>query len=160
MTRAVLFDRDGTLIRDVPYNGDPDLVEPMPGAVECVRALRELGLDLGVVTNQSAVGRGLIHFEDVEMVNLRVERFFGPFGTWQICPHAPWDGCECRKPLPTMVVQAARRLGVRPAECVMIGDGPQDVEAARAAGAVPLLLGSGLRWPDVPAMITGTRVMV
>ena len=57
---AVLFDRDGTLIRDVPYNGDPALVEPMPGAAAAVTAARRRGLRVGMITNQSGIARGLV----------------------------------------------------------------------------------------------------
>ncbi len=142
MIRAVLFDRDGTLVRNVPYNGDPDLVELMPGAARCVQRMRDLGLRIGVVTNQSAVGRGMLDFEDVERVNLRIERYLGPFDTWKICPHAPWEECACRKPAPGLIESAAKSLGVRPGECLVVGDEPKDLEAARRAGAQSVLVAS------------------
>src|SRR4051794_24515334 len=84
---AVLFDRDGTLVDDVPYNGDPVLVRPVPGAREALDRLRSAGLKLGVVTNQSAVARGICGPDDVAAVNARVEELLGPFDTWQVCPH-------------------------------------------------------------------------
>jgi HAD superfamily hydrolase (TIGR01662 family) len=136
--KAVLFDRDGTLVRDVPYNGDPDKVDPMPGAVEAVRLARQAGLRTGVVSNQSGIARGLITEDQVEHVNQRVEELLGPFGTWQVCPHT--GGCACRKPAPGLVVEAAKALGVRPEECVLIGDIGSDVAAARAAGARSVLV--------------------
>jgi HAD superfamily hydrolase (TIGR01662 family) len=136
--KAVLFDRDGTLVRDVPYNGDPDLVAAMPGAADAVRLAREAGLRVGVVTNQSGVARGLIGREQVDRVNRRVDELLGPFDTWQVCPHA--DGCRCRKPAPGLVQDAARALGVRPADCVVIGDIGSDLAAARAAGARSVLV--------------------
>jgi len=139
--RAVLFDRDGTLIGNVPYNGDPDLVEPIPGALECLTGLRAAGLKVGVVTNQSAVGRGMIDIEDVERVNLRVERLLGAFDVWKICPHAPWESCLCRKPSPDLILQAARALRVAPEQCWVVGDSARDVDAALAAGARPLRYG-------------------
>jgi len=70
--RAVLFDRDGTLIRDVPYNGDPNLVEPMPHARDVLQTLRSMGIAVGVVSNQSGIGRGILTTEQVAAVNLRV----------------------------------------------------------------------------------------
>src|SRR4051794_38174673 len=109
---AVLFDRDGTLVVDVPYNGDPDAVVPMPGAVEAVRRVREAGLPTAVVTNQSGIARGLLSAAQVEAVNARIDEIFGPFDTWCVCPHGPADGCDCRKPGPGLVRQAASRLGV------------------------------------------------
>jgi histidinol-phosphate phosphatase family protein len=132
---AVLLDRDGTLVEDVPYNGDPDAVRPMPGALEAVERLRAAGLRLAVVSNQSGIGRGLLSDAEVRAVNARIEELLGPLGPWLICPHAPDQGCACRKPAPGLVLRASQALGVRPADCVVIGDIGADVAAARAAGA-------------------------
>ena len=146
--RAVLLDRDGTLVHDVPYNGDPDAVRPVDGAREALDRLRDGGLRLGVVTNQSGVGRGILTREQVDAVNDEVDGRLGPFATWQVCPHAPADGCGCRKPRPGLVRAAARRLGVRPEECVVIGDIGADVEAARAAGARSVLVPTAVTRPE------------
>lgn len=137
---AVLFDRDGTLVVDVPYNGDPALVRPIPGAVEAVAAVRAAGLPTGVVSNQSGIARGLLTREQVDAVNARVDELFGGFDTWQVCPHGPEDGCACRKPAPGMVRWAAEALGVDPADTVVIGDIGADVGAAHAAGASAVLV--------------------
>lgn len=138
--KAVLVDRDGTLIDDVPYNGDPDRVVPVPGARAALARLRAAGIRLAVVTNQSGVGRGLLSHRAVREVGERVEQLVGPIGPWLVCPHAPEDGCRCRKPRPGLVLAAAHALGVRPEECVVIGDVGADVEAARAAGARAILV--------------------
>lgn len=138
--RAVLFDRDGTLVHDVPYNGDPDAVELVPGAREAVDAVRAAGWRIGVVSNQSGIGRGLLTREEVDAVNARVSELLGPFDTWQVCPHAPEQDCPCRKPRPGMVRAAAAALGVDPSQCVLIGDIGADVEAAQAAGARSVLV--------------------
>jgi D-glycero-D-manno-heptose 1,7-bisphosphate phosphatase len=137
---AVLFDRDGTLVVDVPYNSDPSLVEPMPTALSAVRALREAGVPLGVVSNQSGVARGLITPAQLSAVNARVEEIFGPFDTWQVCPHRPEDECRCRKPRPGLVLAAAEALGVAPADLVVVGDIGSDMGAAEAAGAQGVLV--------------------
>jgi len=137
---AVLLDRDGTLIRDVPYNGDPERVEAMPGAREALDRLRARGVKLGVVSNQSGVARGWITAEDVAAVNRRVEELLGPLGPWAVCPHGPEEGCACRKPAPGLVLEAAAALGVAPARCLVFGDIGADVEAARAAGARAVLI--------------------
>ncbi|WP_329063613.1 HAD-IIIA family hydrolase [Amycolatopsis sp. NBC_01480] len=137
---AVLFDRDDTLITDVPYLSDPAQVRPVAGAVELVRSLRAKGVPMGVVTNQSGVAKGLISPEQLAAVNARVEEVFGPFGTWQVCVHDDGEGCACRKPRPGMVVRAAAELGVAPGDCVMIGDTGADVDAALAAGARAVLV--------------------
>ncbi|MDQ0382275.1 HAD-IIIA family hydrolase [Amycolatopsis thermophila] len=138
--KAILFDRDDTLIRDEPYNNDPKLVRPVPGAEEVLRRLRAAGVPVGVVSNQSGVARGLITPEQLAAVNARVEELLGPFGTWQVCVHAEGDGCCCRKPKPGLVTRAALALGVRPRDCVVIGDIGADIEAARAAGARAVLV--------------------
>jgi HAD superfamily hydrolase (TIGR01662 family) len=142
----VLFDLDGTLIRDVPYNGDPDKVDPVPGAAEGVSIAREAGLRTGVVSNQSGIARGLLTVEQVECVNRRVDELLGPFDTWRICPHD--GGCACRKPEPGMIEAAAKDLGVRPEECVMIGDIGADLAAARAAGARSVLVPTAETLPE------------
>lgn len=130
----MLFDRDGTLVVDVPYNGDPERVRPAHGARACLDRLRAAGLKLGVVTNQSGVGRGMIGAGQMQAVNARIEALLGPFDGWFVCPHAPEDGCECRKPKPKLLLDAARQFGVAPDACVFIGDKDDDVEAARNAG--------------------------
>ncbi|MEV2270272.1 D-glycero-alpha-D-manno-heptose-1,7-bisphosphate 7-phosphatase [Nonomuraea africana] len=139
-TAAVLFDRDDTLIRDVPYNNDPKLVEPMPGALEALRTLRERRIPVAVVTNQSGVAKGLITPDELHQVNERVEELLGPFDAWAICVHGEDDGCVCRKPEPGLVLRAAGTLGVEPADCVVIGDIGRDMQAARAAGARAILV--------------------
>ena len=133
-----VFDRDETIVVDVPFNGDPERVEPVPNARELLDRLRAAGLPLAVVSNQSGVGRGLITTEQVDAVNRRVEALLGPFGGFFVCPHAPDDACDCRKPKPKLILDAARALGVDPSCCVVVGDRESDVEAARNAGAIPL----------------------
>jgi histidinol-phosphate phosphatase family protein len=137
---VVLFDRDGTLVEDVPYNGEPRLVRTMPTARAALDRLRARGVRLGVVTNQSGVGLGCLTLEQVDAVNRRVDELLGPFDTWQVCPHAPDDGCECRKPAPALVERACAELGTDPARCVVIGDIGRDVGAASAAGARGVLV--------------------
>ena len=134
----MLFDRDETLIADVPFNGDPEKVEVLPEMRTLLDDLRAAGLKVAVVSNQSGVGRGLITLEQVDAVNRRIDELLGPFDGFFVCPHAPEDACECRKPKPKLILDAARALGVRPRECLVVGDRDSDVEAARNAGAVSL----------------------
>jgi D-glycero-D-manno-heptose 1,7-bisphosphate phosphatase len=138
--RAVLFDRDGTLVVDVTHNGDPALVEPMPTVRESIARLRSVGIPLGVVTNQSAIGLGLITSEQAYSVNDAIDRMLGPFDLWEICPHVPNDLCLCRKPQPGMILNAAERLGLEPGDIAMIGDIGSDIEAATRAGARSVLV--------------------
>jgi HAD superfamily hydrolase (TIGR01662 family) len=158
---AVLFDRDGTLVHDVPYNGDPARVEPMPGAAEALRRLRAAGIRLGVVTNQSGMGTGRLTPGQVAAVNARVEALLGPFDAWEVCPHAPDAGCDCRKPAPGLVTAAAAALGTVPERCVVIGDIGADMEAAAAAGARAVLVPNGSTRPEearrAPRLATDLR---
>ncbi|MFC7761940.1 HAD-IIIA family hydrolase [Catellatospora bangladeshensis] len=139
----MLFDRDNTLIREVPRIDDPDLVVPMPGVRDALDLLRGAGLRVGVVCDQPAVGFGYTTRAQAEAVNERIERLLGPFDTWQMCCHTPADGCGCRKPAPGLITAAARDLGVPAHRCVMIGDIGPDLQAAAAAGATGLLVPTG-----------------
>lgn len=153
---AVLFDRDGTLIVDVPYNGDPARVRPMPAAAPALALLRAAGIPVGVVSNQSGIARGLLAPSEVTAVNERVEALLGPFAVWRICPHGPDDGCRCRKPRPGMVLDAARELGVAPGRVAVIGDIAADLGAAEAAGARAVLVPTPV---TRPAEVRAARVV-
>jgi HAD superfamily hydrolase (TIGR01662 family) len=144
----VLFDRDGTLVHDVPYNGDPDQVRLVDGAREALDELRARGVRIGLVSNQSGVGRGLLTMAQVEAVNARLAELLGPFDTVQVCPHAPEDGCACRKPAPGMVKAACAELDVDPARCLVIGDIGADVGAATAAGAASIIVPTPITRPQ------------
>lgn len=145
---AVLCDRDGTLVEDVPYNGDPARVVPRPGVRSGLDRLRAAGLPVGVISNQSGVARGLLTPHEVEAVNGRMGELLGPFDTVLWCPHGPEDRCGCRKPAPGMVTAAARTLGVAPARCVVIGDIGSDVAAAARAGAAAVLVPTAVTRPE------------
>jgi histidinol-phosphate phosphatase family protein len=137
---AVFFDRDGTLIDDVPYNGNPDLVRPRPGARGALDRLRRRGIPVALVSNQSGVGTGRITVEQMHAVNSRTAELLGPFAAVVVCTHAPDDGCPCRKPAPGMLLQAASQLSVDPRRCVMVGDIGSDLLAADRAGARAVLV--------------------
>jgi HAD superfamily hydrolase (TIGR01662 family) len=166
--RAVLFDRDGTLVVDVPYNGDPDRVEVMPTAARALDLLRAEGIPTGVVTNQSGIARGIISARDVSRVNRRIDELLGPFDTWCVCPHGPGDSCGCRKPLPGLIFQAATELGIPPSQIAVIGDIGSDMDAASAAGARAVLvpthltrLGEVLDAPVVASdLLTAVRMVL
>jgi histidinol-phosphate phosphatase family protein len=136
----VLFDRDGTLIVDVPGNRDPRLVMPLPGARQALDRLRAAGVRLAVVSNQEAVAAGRITAQDLAALQTEIERALGRFSAWFVCPHAARDGCACRKPAPGMILRALRELGVAPDRCALVGDIGADVAAARAAGVRAILV--------------------
>lgn len=128
-------------MHDVPYNGDPELVDPVPRAKELLDALRAHGIKAGVLSNQSGIGRGMITEEQMQSVNDRVDELLGPFDGFYVCPHAPEDDCDCRKPKPKLVLDAARDWGIDPSTIVVIGDKTSDVEVANNAGAIGVLVG-------------------
>jgi HAD superfamily hydrolase (TIGR01662 family) len=165
--KAVLFDRDGTLVRDVPYNGDPRLVLPKPTARKALQELRMRGIATGVLSNQSGIARGFLSRGQVNAVNARIDAILGPFDVWEICPHGAEDGCGCRKPAPGMIFSACRRLGVATADAAYIGDIGSDMEAAAAAGARGILVPTPLTRreeveaaPEVAADLSGALTLL
>ncbi|SER84226.1 haloacid dehalogenase superfamily, subfamily IA, variant 3 with third motif having DD or ED/haloacid dehalogenase superfamily, subfamily IA, variant 1 with third motif having Dx(3-4)D or Dx(3-4)E [Propionibacterium cyclohexanicum] len=140
LPRAVLFDRDGTLVVDTPYNGDPARVRPMAGSAVALSRIRTSGIPVGLISNQSGVGRGLITTGQLQAVTERVNALLGPFAVILNCPHRPEDGCLCRKPAPGMVIEACQQLGVSPQETLVVGDIGSDMAAAQAAGAQGVLV--------------------
>lgn len=147
--RGIFLDRDGTLMADTGYIREPSDVVLVPGATEALRRLRDSGFCLVLVSNQSGIGRGIITEEEAASVHAELERLLAREGTTldgaYYCPHAPWDGCACRKPAPGLLLQAAQDLGLDLSRSVVVGDKESDVDAGRAAGCVSLLLGA-----DVP----------
>lgn len=135
MIRAVLFDRDGTLIVD----GAASLTL-MPGAIAAITRLRERGVRIGVVTNQPRVGSDIAARRAMQALHEQIESRIGALDGWFVCTHTPAEGCACRKPQPGLIFEAARALGVAPSECAVIGDIGSDVEAAQRAGAYGILV--------------------
>jgi histidinol-phosphate phosphatase family protein len=145
---AVLFDRDGTLCIDVPYNSDPERVVPAPTALTALARLRAARVPTAVVTNQSGIACGLLTRAQVKEVNRRLEGMLGPLGPFVVCPHSPADGCACRKPAPGLLRVAAARLGVPVRRCAMVGDTGADMEAAAAVGAAAVLVPTRATRPE------------
>lgn len=157
--RFVLLDRDGTVIVDRHYLGDPDGVTLLGGAAEGLRRITGLGLGLAVVSNQSGVGRGYLTIDAVTRVNARMTEILAAEGVRldgvYFCPHAPDAGCRCRKPRPGLVERAARELDFDPARGFVVGDQPSDVALGHAVGATTFLLRSG-QAPEPPVAATPT----
>ena len=139
--RAALFlDRDGTLVRNVPYNRNPDAVQLEPDALRALGCLCAAGFVPVLVTNQSGVARGLCTAGEVAAVNGRIRALLRAGGialdAVYVCPHHPdfTGACECRKPAPGLLLRAQRELGLDLVHSVLVGDSPADLEAARGAG--------------------------
>ncbi len=145
--RFVALDRDGTLNVERQYLSSPDQVELLHGAGAGLRTMRELGLGLVIVTNQSAVGRGYFDMARLEEIHGRLRQLLLAEGVEldgiYICPHTPEDECVCRKPLPGLLLQASRELGFDPAGALVIGDKPCDIELGRGLGATTILVRTG-----------------
>jgi D-glycero-D-manno-heptose 1,7-bisphosphate phosphatase len=147
--KAVLLDRDGVINADHEgYVTSWSQFRLLPGTLEGLRQLTAAGYRLAVVTNQAVVGRGLASAAEVEELNARMVSALAEGGARidvvLYCPHAPEEGCACRKPQPGLLIEAGRRLGVAPADTCVIGDWVDDITAARAAGcAVPILVLTG-----------------
>jgi histidinol-phosphate phosphatase family protein len=136
--RAAFLDRDGTIIDDPGYLRSADDVRLLPGAAHALAALQELGYALVVISNRAGVARGLIAPEEAAAVHdAFVEQLRAAgveLGGAYYCDHAPWDGCECRKPGAEMVVRAAAELDLYIERSLMIGNRDTDLEAGRRAG--------------------------
>lgn len=155
MERFIFLDKDGTLIRDVPYNVDPNKIQFEPGAASGLRRLSEAGFHLVIVSNQSGVARGYFKEEALKTVEARMRTLFqqeagAELEGFYYCPHHP-DGsvpeyaidCICRKPGPGMLLHAAEDLGINLAQAWMIGDILNDVEAGKRAGCRTILIDNG-----------------
>jgi D-glycero-D-manno-heptose 1,7-bisphosphate phosphatase len=142
---AVFLDRDGTLMRDVDYCGDPKDVDLLPGVREALPKLKSAGHKLIVITNQSGIGRGYFNEEQYHAVENEVGRQIGEgvIDATYYCPHLPDDGCKCRKPSPELVLQAARDHHVDLARSFFIGDKASDIDCGRNAGVKTILVRTG-----------------
>jgi D-glycero-D-manno-heptose 1,7-bisphosphate phosphatase len=141
---GIFLDRDGTVIHDTGYIGDPELVEFMPDVFAALRRFQDAGYCLVVISNQSGIGRGVITQAQYELVARRIADRLGEHGIYietYYCPHPPGDNCECRKPHPYLLLRAARDLKLDLTRSYMIGDRLTDVEAGIAAGCKTILLG-------------------
>jgi histidinol-phosphate phosphatase family protein len=148
--RALFVDKDGTLIRDVAYNVDPDRIELTPGVGPALRLLQDHGFALIVITNQPGVAEGRFPATALKRVRARIEQLLTPHGVvlngFYFCPHAPLRGapaCACRKPEPGLLQRAAAEHDVDLAESWMVGDILNDVEAGRRAGCRTALIDCG-----------------
>jgi D-glycero-D-manno-heptose 1,7-bisphosphate phosphatase len=146
--RAVFFDRDGTLNEAIVIAGKPyppaSVAEArlLPGAAECVDAIKRLGFHVAIATNQPDAATGKTPRATIEAINAHVARECG-IDDVRTCWHIDADSCDCRKPKPGLLLAAAREYGLDLARSAMVGDRWRDVEAGRNAGCATILLGTG-----------------
>lgn len=145
--KFALLDRDGTIIRERNYLASPDEIELLPGAAEGLRRLRQAGYGLIILTNQAGIGRGYFSESQLARIHTKLEEILiresVRLDAILYCPHAPEQGCGCRKPKTRMAEEAAAAFHFRPEQSVMIGDKPCDVELGRAFGSTTILVRSG-----------------
>lgn len=147
MRRAVYLDRDGTVIVDRGYLADAGGVELLPRAGEALARLAHDGFLLVLVTNQSGIGRGYFGPDAVDAQHRRLADLLADcavgFAAAAVCPHAPWEACQCRKPKPGLLLDTAERLDIDLSQSFMVGDKISDTQAGRSAGCTTVLLGNG-----------------
>ncbi|HVW37545.1 MAG TPA: HAD family hydrolase [Pirellulales bacterium] len=162
--RAVFLDKDGTLVKDVPYNVDPQRIELAPEAPSALRMLRDFGFELIVVTNQPGVALGYFPVTAMAEVERRLAELLADsdirLSGFYYCPHHPQAGqlghgsaCDCRKPAPGLLLRAAadHRLDLK--SSWLVGDILDDVEAGRRAGCRTVLVDRGgeTEWKRSPS---------
>jgi len=142
---AIFLDRDGVINRNCPdYVKSWSEFEFLPGVLEALRRLAATPHSIVIVSNQSAVGRGLVPRDTIEEIHFLMVQVIrqagGRIDAIYYCPHDPVDGCKCRKPLPGLLLQGAEELNLDLAASLLIGDSLSDLEAALDAGVHPILV--------------------
>jgi D-glycero-D-manno-heptose 1,7-bisphosphate phosphatase len=158
--KLVILDRDGTInISSDEYIKSPEEWHPIPGALEAIARLNHAGYHVVLATNQSGLGRGLLDVASLNAIHARMNKQLtlvgGRIDAIFYCPHAPDEGCTCRKPAPGLLEQVAERFGMSLAGVPYVGDSLRDLQAAVAGGCNPHLVLTGklerLRGQSLPA---------
>jgi D-glycero-D-manno-heptose 1,7-bisphosphate phosphatase len=154
MMRAVFLDRDGTVVVGIPVHERVDSVNKvslLPGTLDGLKLLSTLDYGVFFVTNQAGIAEGLITKREFEAINNKVLELIAPSGVkiikTYVCPHGEQDNCDCRKPKPKLLLDAAKEYDIDLKHSWMIGDRPTDVLAGVNAGTQTILVRTGV--PDV-----------
>ena len=156
--QAIFLDRDGTINRErADYVKCWEEYEWLPGARAALAVLAQLHIPILIVTNQSAIGRGILDRDLLSAMHERVRAGAAAAGgridQFFVCPHAPAEQCSCRKPKPGLLLQAAAAYHLDLANCIMIGDSITDLQASEAAGCRCILLRSGRQGNALDSMV-------
>jgi histidinol-phosphate phosphatase family protein len=145
---AVFLDRDGTLNEDRGYVTSPEQLVLLSGVPEALARLNQMGVQVILVTNQSAIGRGLLTTYDLQHIHQKLVELLGThegrIDAVYVCPHRPDEGCACRKPNVALIKQAAERFSLDLSQCFFVGDKCSDLEAAHKAGVTGVLVMSSV----------------
>ena len=141
--KLVILDRDGVINEDADtYVKSPEEWIPIPGSLEAIARLNHSGYRVVVASNQSGLARGLFTIDDLNNMHRRMHqelaRLGGQIDAVFFCPHGPQDACRCRKPSPGLFEQIGLRLRQDLRNAPSVGDSFRDIQAARAAGALPV----------------------
>jgi histidinol-phosphate phosphatase family protein len=146
-SKVAFLDRDGTIIEDKVFLGNPDEIEFFPGAIQAIKILRKSGYKIVVISNQSGIGRGILTKEMVKGVNecllQRLKEKDAPADALYFCPHHPDDSCDCRKPKTGMIKKAVTELKLDLKNAVVIGDHLCDIQLGKNIGAKTVLVLTG-----------------
>ncbi len=145
MGYIIFIDRDGVINQDSPaYIKDPSEFHFIPKSCEAIALLTRHGFDVILITNQSVIGRKMVTQKVLDAIfdklKTGVAKAGGHITDIFFCPHAPDAGCDCRKPLPGLIIQAIRTYNIDPAQSLMVGDSVKDIECGHAAGCAKNLL--------------------
>ncbi len=159
--QTVFLDRDGVINYDRPdYVKSRDEFKFIPGSRKALALLADCGMQVILVTNQSAVGRGIITSAELERIHdymlAEIKAAGGKIDAVFYCPHRPEDNCPCRKPRPGLLRQAAASYDLRLNQAILIGDSAKDIQAARAAGCNAACLVKTGNWQDALAELGTT----
>jgi len=146
--KLIILDRDGVINRDsTDYIKSADEWIPEPDSIDAIASLSHAGYTVTVACNQAAIARGILDISDLNAIHEKMHRLVNQAGGHIdgifFCPHSPADQCNCRKPLPGLLFQIARRFSVSLENVPFIGDSQSDIEAASLAGAKPILVRTG-----------------
>lgn len=146
--RAVFLDRDGTMAKDVQYCRSPEDFELFPDTAKAIKLLKQHHFKVIVVTNQSGIARGYFTEETLAKIHDKMKNQLAKEGAFvdaiYYCPHHPDDNCDCRKPKPKMVLQAARDNDIAISQSFVVGDLPTDIGMGKALGTKTILIGNSL----------------
>jgi len=147
--KLIILDRDGVINEDSDdYVKSAEEWYPIPGSLEAIARLKQVGYTIAVATNQSGIGRGLYSFEDFEdmceKMDVMLDQVNGYVDGIFLCPHAPTEGCNCRKPLPGLFHQIMDAFELESLDgVVVVGDSLRDLQAGQAVGCNPVLVKTG-----------------
>jgi D-glycero-D-manno-heptose 1,7-bisphosphate phosphatase len=170
--KIVILDRDGTLIENIDYLNDKNLIRFLPGCIEALKLLQQLNYSLFIVTNQSGIGRGIITYSQYTEVTAALMTFLKKHGVKILdvkhCPHVPEDFCKCRKPNIELGLQIIQNYDINLEQSYVIGDSLTDMEFGANLNLQSILIGNKIErqgstflnfkdWYSIKDFISGVK---